>query len=230
MADLIFSIKTLVTIVSSALRHKALSFLGRAVRSPYMKYEQILAVKGILKDQKPGRCLEWGSGFSTLSFSSLLGQGGTWLSMEHDKSWAETVVQMNKDSRVKVKCVVPNHLPWSDEHGDGTYEDMKDYVEAPSAQKPFDLILVDGRARVACLKKAYEIMADDGVVILHDAERPYYQDAVRIFPFSFFLESTDGCKLWVGSKKKDVSGAFRLDRWQKIFSLAGRISRSFAFR
>jgi hypothetical protein len=41
----------------------------------------------VLGALQPLRCLEWGSGHSTLRFSSLLSQDAHWLSIEHDRAW-----------------------------------------------------------------------------------------------------------------------------------------------
>jgi predicted O-methyltransferase YrrM len=43
---------------------------------------------------------------------------------------------------------------------------------------PWDLVVVDGRARGACLTKALEVIAPDGVVLVDNVERDRNRDAV----------------------------------------------------
>lgn len=66
------------------------------------------------------------------------------------------------------------------------------YVSYPlGLGKKFDFIFVDGFDdwRPDCLDVAHEVVADDGVVLLHDSERSWYREAVEKF---CILEENDG--------------------------------------
>lgn len=59
---------------------------------------------------------------------------------------------------------------------------MDDYVSFPSTlQRQFDVILVDGRKRRRCLLEGAKLVAPDGVVVIHDAQRTYYHCAFEAF-------------------------------------------------
>ena len=67
---------------------------------------------------------------------------------------------------------------------DGDYEEFKDYVEYPkSLNRQFDVVWVDGRARVACAFSVIRnnLLKPNGVVIIHDWERKHYKEVLKSF-------------------------------------------------
>ena len=50
-----------------------------------------------------------------------------------------------------------------------------EYIQAPIDQAPFDLILVDGLDRVACVEASIGALAPRGVILLDDTHRCEYQ-------------------------------------------------------
>jgi predicted O-methyltransferase YrrM len=42
-----------------------------------------------------------------------------------------------------------------------------------------DLVFVDGRRRVDCVTVALDVLAMDGLIVLHDAHRPNYQAGLK---------------------------------------------------
>jgi len=66
---------------------------------------------------------------------------------------------------------------------------MAHYVAFPATlNQQFDFVLVDGRARCFCLKAGWELLRPGGVIVLHDAQRTQYHDAVRALGRAVFLE------------------------------------------
>ncbi len=61
------------------------------------------------------------------------------------------------------------------------YLDFQNYVTQIDAfpDSTFDIVLVDGRARPACLIHALPKVRRGGLLILDNAERPHYQQAIR---------------------------------------------------
>jgi predicted O-methyltransferase YrrM len=148
--------------------------LRREVLRPWMRHRELDLLVELLRRQQPRRCLEWGAGYSTAYFPSLLHPAATWLAVEHDGAWSARVAALSARAGTTVAHVAPNRYPWSDTAGEGTCEDLRDYVEHPVAGAPYDFILVDGRARPACWAKAVSLLAPDGVLVLHDANRALY--------------------------------------------------------
>jgi tRNA A58 N-methylase Trm61 len=106
------------------------------------------------------KVFEYGSGGSTTFFA---GRAGTVVSVEHDRRWIDELAP-SLDSNVTML-----HRPL-DENGlyAGSIED---------AGAEFDVILVDGRDRLHCLRHAIETVSQTGVIIVDDTERARYDRA-----------------------------------------------------
>jgi len=125
---------------------------------PMMSDVEARVINSYLKDGM--RCLEWGSGRSTLWFPS--GKDLTWLSIEHDKEWFNKLHNTNKN----VKIVLL---------------DFPEYLTYPTGK--FDFILIDGIQRVNCAKQVKErgLLANGGVMFLHDCGRERYKPIFEMF-------------------------------------------------
>lgn len=135
--------------------------------------------------KKDMRVLEWGAGSSTLAIASLVRE---LVSIEHNEKWYKEI-KAKIPENVKLFFVPPNSEP-KPEYDDGTYEDFKNYIEAPImlnnvlAAQPltsnlelltspkFDLIFIDGRARVACAEVCRQISHANTLVFIHDFNHP----------------------------------------------------------
>ncbi|MDD5218758.1 MAG: hypothetical protein PHN49_08570 [Candidatus Omnitrophica bacterium] len=196
---------------------------------PWMTYEEIELICDVLKAVRPRKCLEWGCGYSTRYFSKFLGHQCAWLSIEHNKTWVDKIMAgISETANVKIVFIPPNRFPWTDGFWDGSYSDLKDYVEYPRNQK-FDFILVDGRARVACLQQAYKLCSDFGIVMLHDAQREHYHEALGVYEHQVMLGGYRAShkKIWIGSHRLPVEKIFSLKRYAglwKGYKTLGRLS------
>lgn len=144
---------------------------------PFMDTNEIKAIKICLNIFKtPINALEWGSGKSTLFFSSTLPEGSSWFALEHDLCWFQEVknnIEMCPDSCVLIEHVQPDRQ--FDGLTDGDFSTFCSYVMAPvRTGKKFDFILVDGRARVECMAVGWSLLNEHGVMVLHDAQREEY--------------------------------------------------------
>ena len=156
-----------------------------SIRIPMMSNDEIIIIENILRkvvEKNPGHCLEileWGAGGSTFYFSNFLDTLGiaySWISLEYNKSWATNVSNEVKDNP-KIKVVLFD-IGNNEVFQRGT--NMDGYVNYPSTLgKKFDFILVDGRKRRRSVIEAKTLVSDNGIIILHDAERPYYHCALE---------------------------------------------------
>ncbi len=150
-----------------------------------------------------------------------------WLSLEYDRSYfneaiapqlldrPETTVRLvaNDGVETSVSTRPPNDRyllefvvfdfgkvqPFLDAHEQDRRVDMESYIEYPrSLRDRFDIIFVDGRKRRRCLVEAASLLKEEGVVLLHDAYREYYQCAFELFRSNRML----GEILWIGSQAK----------------------------
>ncbi len=164
---------------------------------------------------QPLRCLEWGCGCSTMFFKKYLSKGAGWISVEHDRSWAHKVKRdmlilrlLRRRRRAEIVHIPPNHFPWTDDYGDGSYLDLEDYENFPGKGGYFDLILIDGRARKDCLIKACNMLGGTGIAILHDANREWYRAPFEPHKYQVLMGSLanrkDAGGLWLGSNGVEI--------------------------
>jgi predicted O-methyltransferase YrrM len=188
---------------------------------PYLKFREIEIFKEILKKLQPGSILEWGAGFSTIQFPALLDFPFKWLAIEHNEEWFVRLKNMNQNPNVEIILKKYNQTPLSDEDADESYEEFKDYIEAPDNGIKYDFIIIDGRARSGCLIKALKIINEGGIILLHDANRKRYHKYIEKFKYqAIFLDyrhSAGG--IWIGSDSRELSEIINIKKHQKRWSL-----------
>lgn len=203
--------------------------LGRDIQ-PWMKTRELDIILEALAACRPADCLEWGAGTSTLFFPPRIPSLVSWLSIEHTRGWHDTVAARNRDPRVSLQWIPPDHGDYPGTRKEGTYEDFRRYVEYPgSLGRRWDFIFIDGRARAACLARAHDLVTEDGLVILHDANRDYYVE--RLPPFPHLLRLTDYRKgrggILLASRGRPIEAfidvAFHQRLWRGHDALARRL-------
>ena len=127
------------------------------------KEESIFLLSNIEKDH---RVLEYGSGYSTLEISKNC---KFILSIEHDEEWYKIVSNMSSDFKnINLVLKKPN-LPYIEgKFNCGKYKEFKDYINAPFEYEKFDLVFIDGRARVECSKYVNNFINDGAFIFVHD--------------------------------------------------------------
>jgi hypothetical protein len=132
---------------------------------------------------RPGaRMLEWGAGGSTVWFANHLPAGATLTSVEHDPKWFQAV-QERLGSVPNVRLLLREATGRLGANATIEEEDprhLQSFIHAVDGEE-FDVIVVDGNARGDCLRQAQSLLAPGGVVLLHDAQRAWYDDAKKIF-------------------------------------------------
>lgn len=216
--------------ISKEYRDKILrKWFRKAIIKPWGRYREIEIIEDVLKSVRPTKCLEWGCGYGTLYFSKCLNKTATWISVEHDKAWAARMQEMNRDPRVRINHVPADRFPWSDPYRDGAYSDLKEYVDFPTRFGPFEFILVDGRARRDCLLKAHQLIREEGVVILHDANRTHYHEPFHLFKHqALFVDwRTRSGGIWIGSRGVEVGDFLDLRKHRGLYRLYNRFGKRF---
>jgi FkbM family methyltransferase len=111
--------------------------------------------------------LEWGSGGSTIHIAPNVKELH---SIEYNMNWYDRV-KAEAPANVKLHYVPKNkeEMPGHD----GTEEEYYDYVHFPATLGIlFDLIFIDGRARVACAREAVKLLKPGGCILIHDYKNP----------------------------------------------------------
>jgi predicted O-methyltransferase YrrM len=169
---------------------------------PEVKYlRELVLIQHAFSSGRLDVC-EWGSGGSTVYFPEYLRHRGvdfSWVAVEHHPFWAGTVRDRLTDAgltdevRVALRDPQERTLRLEDELD----IPLDDYISYPATLgRKFDLILVDGRRRRRCLLEAQRLLAPHGVVVLHDAERPYYHCAFTAYRRGQFVGGTSFWEGW----------------------------------
>lgn len=215
------------------LRAKVRREVLRRVDAPWMKAKELDILCEVLDRLAPARCLEWGAGLSTLWFPPRLPRLTRWLAIEHNEQWYASVRDRNRDPRVEVRHIPPESRDPAQVRGEGTLEEFRTYVTHPeTAHELFDFIFVDGRARQACLQCAWRVLAEDGIVVLHDANRTDYFTDLPPFPhqerFTDHKRGSGG--IWVGSKTRPISRVLDVPAHRRLWQAHQRVVRFLPFR
>lgn len=137
------------------------------------------------RDLSGARIFEWGSGGSTLYWTSRNAE--TIISIEHDANWY-ALVRERVGGRADLRLVEPvvDNSAAADDVGDPDAAVSADpassglrftaYVEAIDsfADESFDVVLIDGRARPSCIHHGAPKVRQGGILIVDNADRDYY--------------------------------------------------------
>jgi hypothetical protein len=154
---------------------------------PWLSYDAIGYMEERLRPDSV--VFEYGSGGSTLWFAERVRRV---TSIEHDPDWHARVVQEARRAGI-TNCTIVLREPtrWASSEAEiadkrGEYSSpsapgsFEDYVRACEgfADETFDLVLVDGKTRSACLRQVASKVRLGGLLALDDSERPLFRDDV----------------------------------------------------
>ncbi len=167
---------------------KAKQFQKKYPQHPWLTATSIKAFDLLLTKEDIG--LEYGSGRSTYHFAKLLGQ---LTSVEHHEEWyniVESTLTENKIDNVNLKLILPNsayakpNLSSVDDYfldegeypvKDAVFLDYFNFIDT-ILDNSLDFVLIDGRARVSCAKKAESKLKSGGLFVLDNSERVRYKE------------------------------------------------------
>lgn len=127
---------------------------------PWMNYPVIKFLRDRLKNDF--HLFEFGSGYSTSFYAGLV---RTVTSIEYDESWL-AVVKKSKPENVE--------LIYKKNDIDGEY-----CRAIKSTGRKYDVVVVDGRDRVNCIKQSIEALSDRGVILFDDSQRERYLEGIN---------------------------------------------------
>ena len=194
---------------------------------PWMKPREVEIIQSLLERGRPKRILEWGAGYGTIFFSQNCKEFENWVSVEHIGEWAEKIRSMNTDPRVEIVHIEANNPVLTDPGQDGGYDNFKEYIEYPTQLEPFDLIIVDGRARTECLKKSRNLLRGNGIVILHDANRKHYRPFPTGFTDEILFEDYRTLEggLWIASMDGAIDLLIDVSRHRQVWEVYQKYGR-----
>ena len=151
--------------------------LGR-LDVPWWTFDSADQVEAHLLAHPGARVFEWGSGASTLW---LAARAGSVHSVEHHAGWAGQLaprLPANVTLRVVEAIASASPVVGSAKPGHEGL-DFSDYVAAiDEVSGDFDVIVIDGRAREACLARAVQRLSATGIVVFDNVDRRRYVEAI----------------------------------------------------
>lgn len=174
------------------LRHWAYSLtrahdsLGiAALDVPWWTYRAIDEVESWLATQRePVRAFEWGSGASTMWLARRVHEV---FSVEHHRGFGE-MIQSNLVAfpNAHLDIVEPEPSPHprvgSAKEGHGGLDFVRYVGHIDDVGGEFSLIVIDGRAREACLAAALAHLAAGGIIVFDNTRRARYRRAIEAAP------------------------------------------------
>lgn len=137
---------------------------------------------------KNPKVFEYGVGGSSLFFVDM---GASLISIEHDYEWYIKLmnIKLNTKSNWQILNIPPgtktHHRLYGSRFRGYENSDFFNYVTSIDSfeDSSFDLILIDGRSRVACLKHAKSKVKIGGWIVLDNAERSrYFEEDILVEP------------------------------------------------
>ena len=155
---------------------------------PWWTFGSIDAIERFIQAKSgAARAFEFGPGASTFWLARRCASVSF---VEHDAEWWSIFGPMVErlpnvtGALVKPQPPAPGAQPRCASGREG-WEGLEfaPYVEAiRSAGGPFDIIVVDGRARDSCLAEAVGHLAPDGMIVFDNSARARYRDAIERSP------------------------------------------------
>ncbi|MGB4774136.1 MAG: FkbM family methyltransferase [Daejeonella sp.] len=127
---------------------------------PWVTYSFIDFIKERLTKQH--HVFEFGSGNSTFFYAKYADKV---TSVEHDEAWFQKIVKSKPPNSEMILCELETN---------GKYSRMP-----LTRDEKFQIIIVDGRDRVNCCFQCISALTEDGVIVLDDSERDFYNPAVQ---------------------------------------------------
>ncbi len=120
------------------------------------------------------RILEWGCGGSTLWFAN---RSTRVTSIEHSRKWRYKIAE--KAAVAKLHNIDHVYIPCQGDKG--CFKPYAEFVRGYD-EATFDLVNVDGRARVRCIEQVlmHRLVKPGGVLVLDNSERHYYSPALQM--------------------------------------------------
>ena len=152
---------------------------------------------------------EYGSGGSTYQ-ASIRNNIIKIYSVESDKEWINTLQQNITSNNITYFYNEMNVLSntWGHPGPNSTHEQYKNYSNhmrnlTEAEQKSIDFILIDGRFRVACCLKCFDIINPDCLIAFDDfLDRPPYHVVLDYYDI---VEKTTDNRMVILQKKKDIN-------------------------
>jgi hypothetical protein len=158
---------------------------GRSAIAEEMPWVPFVARRWLEHRLRPDmEAFEWGSGGSTFFFARRVARV---VSVEHDEAWGRIVRSRleaqdvrNCDYRLAPGEAGRASAGFGSGHRGAEHLDFENYVREIERfpDECFDVVMIDGRARLACLELSWSKVGVGGIVFLDNSDYPRYQQGL----------------------------------------------------
>jgi hypothetical protein len=155
-----------------------------ALDVPWWTYAAIAEIDAYIQKlgYKP-TVFEYGSGASTVWLAKRCQKV---ISIEHDKNWYESLKSKIANlHNVELVLTQPDSINIDKKYQSqkAKNQNFKSYVtKITELNQTFDIIIIDGRSRAACLEACLPFLKVNGIIILDNSNRKRYQNAIENAP------------------------------------------------
>ncbi len=153
-----------------------------ALDLPWWTFDAIDAADAFLAARPGARVFEYGSGASTIWLGR---RAGHVVSVDHDAPWHDIVKRFAAAMpQIALRMVPPDAVPDADPRYRSEKPGWRDrsfraYVHAIDDEPgDFDMIVIDGRNRAACLEHSKDRLAPGGMIVFDNSSRSRYRAAI----------------------------------------------------
>ncbi|MBS0286944.1 MAG: class I SAM-dependent methyltransferase [Proteobacteria bacterium] len=144
---------------------------------PWWTYDAISEIENYIQRKKTKLSVfEYGSGASTIWLAK---RADKVISVEHDQSWyVHLNSKLSAFPQVQLSLIPPQLNGTDNKYKSQKCPNVsfKTYVESiHSAKEQYDIIIIDGRARSACLETCLAFLKPEGIIIFDNSNRKRYQ-------------------------------------------------------
>ncbi|TWH02335.1 methyltransferase family protein [Ochrobactrum sp. J50] len=151
---------------------------------PWWTFAAISETEAFLNSRgNTARVYEYGAGASTVWLAK---RAASVRSVEHDRPFAEDMAPLfklyeNIEVRVIEATAVSSRTQSKSNRKGYAEKAFDDYVSSiDDVDEIFDLIVIDGRARIYCLDKAISKLKPDGIILFDNSDRKEYRKAIEM--------------------------------------------------
>ena len=153
-----------------------------ALDVPWWTYDAIDEVDAFLAKRPDAKVFEFGSGASSIWLTK---RAESVISVDHDADWYPVVKERIDGFAHSQLLLVPRDetaakdvLYLSQKQGQEGDSFLTYASTIDATDELYDVIVIDGRARQACLKHAIAHMAPDGLIVFDNTKRARYREAI----------------------------------------------------
>lgn len=159
--------------------------------NPWWCEAAVNLTKDKIKNLKGLRVFEWGAGNSTLFWAKYASEV---ISIEYNQLWYH-----------KMNSILPENaiIKYFELEYNGKY--CKSINETDGL---FDIILIDGRDRVRCVKNCINKLKHNGIIIWDNSERNYYKEGYQYLKEQGFKQLELSGSIWGLPEIKDYTSFF----------------------